>query len=140
MKLIHVVVDIAMQVETTRGMRKTSEIIWQDTQHQVLFDILDTIGRAEGDARILDKLRLYTENHFAIEEQYMTLLNYPHREAHVRAHDQFRREMSQMVENHESHDVVFMQIVSTFLTEWLTRHVFGIDKKLEEFILASELK
>ncbi|MFT5484996.1 MAG: hemerythrin [Halieaceae bacterium] len=121
-------------------MRKTSEIIWQDTQHQVLFEILDLVGHAQAGGEILSKLQFYTENHFAIEEQYMTLMNYPHREAHVYAHDQFRREMEQMMENHESHDEIFMQIISTFLTEWLTRHVFGIDKKLEEFILASKIK
>lgn len=31
-------------------------------------------------------------------------------------------------------------MVSTFLTEWLKRHVLGIYKDLEAFILASDLK
>jgi hemerythrin len=31
-------------------------------------------------------------------------------------------------------------LVATFLTQWLTRHVFGIDKDLEAFILASDRK
>ena len=34
-------------------------------------------------------------------------------------------------------DELFQEIVATFLTEWLTRHVFGIDKQLEAFILQS---
>ena len=37
-------------------------------------------------------------------------------------------------------DAQFREIISTFLTEWLTRHVFGIDKELEEFILRSPAK
>ena len=35
---------------------------------------------------------------------------------------------------------IFMEIIATFLTEWLTRHVFGIDKKLEDYILHSSAK
>ena len=121
-------------------MRKTSDIIWQDKQHQVLFEILDLVGQPDTGTEILQKLRFYTENHFAIEEEYMAVLGYPHREAHIKAHDQFRIEMDSMVNNHQEHDQVFMQIISTFLTEWLTRHVFGIDKKLEDFILAAQEK
>ena len=49
-------------------MRKTSDIIWQDKQHQVLFEILDLVGQPDTGTEILQKLRFYTENHFAIEE------------------------------------------------------------------------
>ena len=37
-------------------------------------------------------------------------------------------------------DAVFREIIATFLTEWLTRHVFGTDKELEAFILQSYAK
>ena len=122
-------------------MRKTSEIIWQDKQHQVLFEVIDEVAQQQrSDQSILQKLQCYAENHFAIEEEYMIQLEYPGREEHIRAHDQFREELNEMVAQRDHYDHHFEQLLSTFLTEWLTRHVFGIDKNLERFILESDVK
>jgi hemerythrin len=44
------------------------------------------------------------------------------------------------LQENQVHDAVFMGIISTFLTEWLTCHVFGVDKELEAFLLASGVK
>ncbi len=118
-------------------MRKTSDIIWQDAQHQVLFEILDQIRQPGAGRHVLYQLREYTETHFSLEECYMEKLRYPGRDAHIRAHDLFRQEIEQLLENEAEQDTQFMDVISTFLTEWLTRHVFGIDKQLELFILES---
>ncbi len=116
-------------------MRKTSDILWQDAQHQVLFEILDMISEPGSDTKVLNKLQDYTETHFSLEELYMLELGYPGRDAHILAHDKFRVEISRLLEPGLAHDEQFMEIISVFLTEWLTRHVFGIDKKLEQYIL-----
>jgi hemerythrin len=59
----------------------------------------------------------------------------------VQAHDKFRHELEQMmVDNADGHDSISRQLISTFLREWLKRHVFGIDKPLEAFLLAAEAK
>lgn len=121
-------------------MRKTSDILWQDAQHQVLFDILDMVSEPGADVQVLNKLRDYAETHFALEEMYMQELGYPDRKAHVRTHDKFREEIDKLLQENQQHDAVFMGIISTFLTEWLTCHVFGIDKELEEFLLACGAK
>ena len=121
-------------------MRKTSDIIWQDAQHQVLFDILDLIKEPGSDRLVLEKLWDYTDNHFSLEELYMLQLDYPGRDAHVQAHNQFRHEIEKLLQSDQPHDALFMEIIATFLTEWLTRHVFGIDKKLEDYILLSSAK
>jgi len=123
-----------------RTMRKTSDIIWQDAQHQVLFEILDLIKQPEADRQVLCRLEDYTRYHFELEEQYMARLEYPGTDAHIRAHDRFRQEITQLVSGSQPLDDRFREIIATFLTEWLTRHVFGIDKKLEDFILQSDLK
>ncbi len=120
-------------------MRKTSDIIWQDAQHQVLFEILALIREPGRDPRVLQKLRDYTEHHFALEERYMELLDYPGRDEHVESHDRFRAEIAELFAAGEP-DPVYMELVATFLTEWLTRHVFGTDKELEAFILQSAAK
>ncbi len=121
-------------------MRKTCDVLWQDVQHQVLFEILDLVKDPEAEAGIIRRLRDYTENHFALEEEYMAKLDYPGREAHVQAHDQFRREIDQLLKEGDEHDAQFREIIGTFLTEWLTRHVFGIDKDLETFLLNTPQK
>ena len=121
-------------------MRKTSDILWQDAQHQVLFEILDLIKGAGADSAVLYKLKDYAETHFALEEHYMAELDFPGRAEHVQAHDRFRQEIALLVGGDEEPDALFREIIATFLTEWLTRHVFGIDKELEIFILQSHAK
>ena len=121
-------------------MRKTSEIIWQDAQHQMLFEILDLLKEPTADRQVLHRLEEYTRTHFELEEQYMQQLGYPGRIEHMQAHARFRTEISDLLESKQELDAIFREIISTFLTEWLTRHVFGIDKELEEFILQSPAK
>ena len=121
-------------------MRKTSHIIWQDAQHQVLFEILDLIKESGPDSQVLLKLQDYTENHFALEELYMAELEFPGRDAHIESHNRFRTEIDQLVGVGGQLDDQFREIIATFLTEWLTRHVFGIDKDLEDYILQSDAR
>jgi hemerythrin len=121
-------------------MRKTSDILWQDAQHQMLFEILDSLAEPGDDIQVLNRLRYYTETHFSLEEQYMERLDYPEREAHVRSHNRFRDEIDKLLAHGPEPDPQLRDLVATFLTQWLTRHVFGIDKDLEAFILASDRK
>ena len=120
-------------------MQKTSDIVWQDTQHQVLFQLLDAIADEASPESVLQQLQYYAESHFSLEEKYMQVLNYPGLAEHVQAHDKFRNELREMMDEPDSHDATSRQIISTFLREWLTRHIFGIDKKLETFILESDV-
>jgi len=121
-------------------MKKTSELIWQDKQHQVLFELIDQINSSEIDASIFQRLYDYAENHFSLEEEYMLQLEYPHAEEHIKAHDKFRVELESMMREYHSYDELFRRALSEFLREWLKGHIFGIDKKLEEFILKSNSK
>jgi hemerythrin len=121
-------------------MRKTSELIWQDAQHQVLFNILDTIGQPGAGVDVLQRLQQYTEEHFALEEEYMRQLEYPGYAAHRRAHDSFRAEIDKLLVPGQVLDDAFNALISSFLSEWLTRHVFRVDKELEAFIMASSAK
>jgi hemerythrin len=121
-------------------MQKTSELIWQDAQHQVLFEILDDIRKPDSGTAVIQRLLEYTQTHFTLEERYMELVNFPAREVHIRAHDHFRDEIEKLLMHDQQYDALFMGVISTYLTEWLKRHVLGIDKDLEAFILASSVK
>lgn len=121
-------------------MQKTSDVIWQDAQHQQLFRLIDQIKESSVDNSVFKKLNDYAEYHFVLEEQYMVQLGYPDREAHKDAHNKFRSELAVMLEEHQSYDEELRQSLSLFLREWLKRHVLGTDKKLERFILDSDSK
>ena len=121
-------------------MRKTSDILWQDVQHQVLFDILDLIDAPGVSPDIFIRLQQYTDNHFELEERYMQELDYPGFPEHKRAHDQFRNEIEGLLQPGVVLDEKLGNLVATFLRAWLKRHVFGTDKELEAFILASPKK
>ncbi len=121
-------------------MKKTSEIIWQDTQHQLLFELIDQLKENQIDPGIFAKLNSYAENHFSLEEEYMRVLNYPDAEEHIEAHNKFRTELEIMVAEQHTYDENLRRSLSLFLTEWLTRHVLGIDKDFERFVMESEYK
>ena len=121
-------------------MIKTSDLIWQDTQHQVLFKLIDEIKLEPFDRAVLSKLQLYAEHHFILEEAYMVELGFPDTEEHIKAHDRFREELADMVETNLPINKALQDSLSLFLSEWLRLHVLGIDKKLEAFILQSKSK
>ncbi len=121
-------------------MRKTSELIWQDTQHQVLFELIEALKSASENQDIFTRLSTFAENHFILEEAYMSQLNYPKIDEHIAAHNKFRHELQTMKLSANEFDSQMREALSIFLREWLTRHVFGIDKELEAFILDSSQK
>ena len=121
-------------------MVKTSELIWQDTQHQILFELIEQIKEEPFDYEILSKLQLYAEHHFCMEEAYMAELNYPQAEIHIEAHDRFREELAALVDTQNKMDNALQDALYLFLSKWLKLHVFGIDKELEAFVLASKIK
>jgi len=121
-------------------MTLSSELIWQDQQHQVLFDLIDEIKAEQVDASTFTRLHDYAEHHFCLEEAYMQKLNYPDYEVHLRSHNKFRVELKKMLDDHHTYDAQLRDMLSDFLCEWLKRHIFGVDKKLEAYILESSRK
>ena len=119
---------------------KTSEIIWQDKQHQILLRLIKRIDARVLDDNVFQQLQEYAEMHFSMEEEYMKKLDYPHIEEHIYAHNKFRIELETMMEDFREYDECFRQALSEFLTQWLIGHIMSIDKKLEDFILNSDAK
>ena len=123
-----------------KHVKKTSDLIWQDTQHQVLFRLIDQIKEVPFDRGILTQLKLYAEHHFVLEETYMEKLDYPYAIAHIKAHDRFREELLAMMDTDSDMPQVLQDSLSQFLYKWLKLHVLGIDKKLEDFVIKSSAK
>lgn len=125
---------------------KTSELVWQDTQHQELLALIDSLKNSpESGLEILHQLTDYVTHHFSLEEQYMKATDYPGSRIHIRAHRNFEDKINslklnpQVIEKGFSDDR-FRQEIYDFLTSWLSNHVFGLDKELEEHILNSRIK
>jgi len=121
---------------------KTSDLIWQDTQHNMLFRLLDALCEDPYDPEVITKLKLYAEHHFSLEEAYMEKLDYAGKAGHIAAHNKFREEIKQLEDAQAANGMTpeLRAAASRFLSEWLTRHVLGIDKDFEEFVLNSDHK
>jgi hemerythrin len=118
----------------------SSELIWQNKQHEVLFALIDRIQQKNAGLGIFIELRDYADSHFCIEEAYMLQLDYPDAEPHFRAHEKFRQELQCLVDDTTLYDANANRSLADFLAEWLRRHIFGLDKQLEKFILESRFK
>ena len=119
---------------------KTSDIIWQDKQHQMLLKLIDQIDARIVDENIFERLQEYAENHFSMEEEYMRQLNFPLIDEHIQAHNKFRVELETMIDEFSEYDETFRQVISRILSDWLKGHILDVDKKLEDFILKSDAK
>ncbi|MDZ7784377.1 MAG: hemerythrin domain-containing protein [Halioglobus sp.] len=126
-----------MEDSTTR--QRSSQLIWQEAQHQRLFELLDALAGEAELSDVLTELHRYAEDHFALEEAYMEALAFPERAPHFRAHERFRAELAEIDASNIS-DSALRKMTAMFMREWLTRHIYGIDKALEAFILDSDLK
>lgn len=123
-------------------MNPSSELIWQDTQHNMLFALIDELADNDNCNHVIQQLKLYADHHFCLEEAYMVKLHYPGYEAHIKAHNRFREELIQLEAEFSKAGMTpaVRQTISSFLTEWLTRHILSIDKDFEEFVLQSDSK
>ena len=121
-------------------MRKTSDIIWQDTQHQELFGIIEQINELEDSVDLFDRLIKHTDAHFLLEETYMEESDYPLIDKHKEEHAEFKKQLNNYIELNPVYDAEFRDKMSSFINKWLEEHVFGIDKELEKHLLGSNLK
>jgi hemerythrin len=128
------------------NMMKTSELVWQDTQHQDLLALVETLKNSpEVGVEILDRLTDYVTHHFSLEEQYMKITNFPGSSVHIRAHRNFEDKISLLklspkIITHGFHDDEFREEITSFLNDWLVKHVFGLDKELEKYVMESDIK
>jgi len=125
---------------------KTSELIWQDSQHQNLLNIIDLLKNAQApDIEIIEQLSTYVKDHFSLEEKYMKITGFPAQKAHIKAHRKFEEKIKNLL---DSSSIIklglenerFKDEISSFLSHWLINHVMGMDKELEDHILKSKFK
>lgn len=133
-----------------RALEASIRIEWQswfevghvriDSEHRTFFDIIKAIDhdiRSGADAmkvlRSLNELKLYTEFHFASEENIMEDLRYPDIKAHRVNHKRILAEMNDYITDiragiDRAHELI------PFLFEWFCGHTVNEDSKLSKYI------
>lgn len=114
-----------------------------DTQHKRLIDLINQLYRGimleQGDEVIggtLDELVNYTVNHFGYEEKLFDKHGYPDKEEHLAKHKILIQQVTEHCQKFQETggDMQVGNALLTFLKDWLTKHIRGVDKKYSEFL------
>lgn len=113
-----------------------------DSEHRQLIDQINKLSqslRVGAGARtmgiILDSLVSYTAIHFAHEEEYMRLYDYPGYEEHRLEHEALTAQVAEFKERLASGKASFSIELLTFLSDWLTNHIMKTDRQYREFFM-----
>lgn len=113
-----------------------------DDQHKGLAAIVNEMnegikGGWGKDARneVLTRLVEYTKVHFATEESFMSIANYPNAKAHKKQHEDLINMVGSYIKkynedpNASNYDLLF------FLKRWLVEHIMKDDKVMGEYLV-----
>jgi hemerythrin len=112
------------------------DVLEVDRQHQRLIqminDLNDAMKQRKG-AEVLGKtisgLLDYTKTHFAFEEKYFDQFGYVDAPSHKKMHVEFTKRVGDVKEKFEKGQLGVSLEVMDFLSDWLKKHIMGIDKK-----------
>ncbi|MCF7848480.1 MAG: bacteriohemerythrin [Kiritimatiellales bacterium] len=114
-----------------------------DEQHKALIKRLNDVARAmeeqQGEreiTRTLEFLSDYTCFHFAAEEKQMELAGYPGLEIQKRNHSEFLKTLKNLENDfyEEGATRPLAESINTFLFNWLTKHIKGLDREFAVFL------
>ncbi len=115
-----------------------------DEQHRALFEIINRLhqvmmddGETEDILQVKEKtfyeLEDYGRNHFASEEAYMSGINYPDLNAHLRQHTDFLERIDIIKQNLGSCGGPRNSGIMKILVAWLHDHLENEDQKYRAF-------
>lgn len=110
-----------------------------DKQHRMLVDSINELHDAmragtgrEKIQEIVNFLALYAVEHFKTEEAIMKKYNFPQFTAHKKIHDDFVKKAGDLQAQIAQGKNATVE-VSSFLADWLRKHISGDDKLYSEF-------
>lgn len=132
-------------------------IVWQedysvgiqkiDDQHKMLFNLVNDLHKAmvEGNGKdhleaTLNKLFVYTELHFKIEEDYMRETHFPGYLSHKKEHDSFKASVMEFQTEFRAGNVGLTISTMSFLRDWLSDHILGTDQKYSSYFVSKGIK
>jgi hemerythrin len=115
-----------------------------DLQHRELLAMVDELELAQAGAhssrdvilKVLDRVMDFASTHFVMEEKLMDEIGYPSpaREEMIEQHRDFTSYVRQRVLEFHNGELDTVLPLREFLSERLTAHEFGRDKRLADFI------
>jgi hemerythrin len=118
-----------------------------DEEHKQLIQLVnqlhDAMKMGQGKqviGDVLSGLISYTKNHFAAEERLMKAHNFPDYEKHKKEHNQLTMAVLDLQKGYEAGSAPLSQSVMTFLKDWLTNHIQGVDKGYGPFLNGKGVK
>jgi hemerythrin-like metal-binding protein len=107
-----------------------------DVQHRTLVSMVNSYYDAvmnkesqEGLAKLISGLESYTIKHFDLEEKYFDKFGYEGSAEHKKAHADLKTKVKELKQKVSEKKTVLSLEVGKFLTDWLTHHIKGADKK-----------
>lgn len=107
-----------------------------DAQHQKLIAIINELGEAmkagQGKARLEDlftHLIRYTEEHFSFEEKRFAEFGYAESASHIAEHRDLVQQVANLKKDFDAGVAGVAIHVMDFLSDWLTKHILGTDRK-----------
>ena len=118
-----------------------------DKQHQLLVKMINDLyaAMARKDSmdilkKLIRQLSTYAAMHFAREEHYFDLLNYPNAESHKKEHEDFELKITQFEDDFNAGIRGLSIEIIRFLSDWLVEHIKGSDKKYGPFLNRQGIK
>ncbi|UZE95289.1 bacteriohemerythrin [Alkalimarinus alittae] len=116
-----------------------------DNQHKVLVSLINELNSLvsgqfdrEAAGEVFKKLKGYTVFHFSTEESLMAQYGYvePDLHAHLMQHRQFEKEVESVQHDFSQISYEDCNVILTYLTNWLIKHICKVDQRFASFILA----
>lgn len=104
-----------------------------DKQHLKLLEIVNEFHEIsktrdfERISTILDKLRLYTVEHFESEEDYMRRAGYNRLDEHIEQHKDLVEKLEEFEYQYQSQEHIYSDQFMAFLIDWLVEHIMDSD-------------
>lgn len=118
-----------------------------DMQHKKLVSMINEMYQAMSEGKgndvmgkVLNDLVTYTRTHFATEEKLMQSNAYPDFAAHKAVHDKLTAQVGQMQTDFQAGKVALSTKVTSFLKDWLVKHIMGTDQKYVPFLHGKGVK
>lgn len=114
-----------------------------DDQHKVWIERLNSLSAAVEShqevrlvSKTLDFMVDYVEFHFGAEEGHMAAQNYPALEQHKAKHAEFRRTLTELVQEFEEDGATHRlgDSINDFQIAWLKNHIRQVDKQFGLFL------
>jgi hemerythrin len=112
-----------------------------DEQHQELIRLINELHDAMAQGRgtqalagTIESLIDYTRIHFREEERRFESSAYPNTEAHKKQHRDFVDKVTDFQEGFAEGRLMLSLDVMDFLSDWLVKHIQGVDKTYEPYI------